>query len=111
MDISISLKSDDQRDVETYENLDSALNSALMIKRQRQKAQIALHLDIEGEITDEILDQLLQGGAPQSLLATEAFATVLAAVSADKYKITYAGQIEHESAHPLRCYTIQPLMY
>ena len=111
MAISVSLKSDNQSQLETYETLEAALASATLIKRGRKSAQIALHLNIEGETTDEILDQLLQGGAPQSVLATEAFATVLAAVAADKYKITYAGQIEQKSERRLRCYTIQPLIY
>lgn len=108
--ISVSLKTDDS-EIETYETLEAALESAVLRKRQRESAQIAFHLNIEGEATDEILDQLLQGGAPQSLLATEAFATVLAAMAADKYKITYAGQIEQKSERALRCYIIQPLMY
>ncbi len=111
MTLSVSLKSDDYRQSVTYETLKDALESAASIKRKRESAQIALHLNIDGETTDEILGQLLQGGAPQSVLATEAFATVLAAMAADKYKITYAGQIEQKSAHALRCYTIQPLIY
>ena len=111
MAISVSLKTDDQSEAEIYDTLEAALASATLIKRGRKSAQIALHLNIEGEATDKILDQLLQGGAPQSVLATEAFATVLAAMAADKYKITYAGQIEHIEESTLRCYTIQPLIY
>jgi len=68
MAISVSLKSDDSA-LETYETLEAALDSAVLMKRQRENAQIAFHLNIEGEATNEILDQLLQGGAPQTVLA------------------------------------------
>lgn len=105
-----SVKSQLMEPVKTYGTLEAAVKAALAIKAKEESAQIALHLDIEGEDTAGILDQLLEGGSPQSLLATEAFATVLAALSGDKFKMTYAGQIAHQSTRPVRCYTIQPLV-
>jgi len=109
--ISVALKTDGDSQAEAYETVEAALSTAFSIKRKRESAQIAIHLNIEGELTDDILDRLLEGGAPQSVLATEAFATILAAMAADKYKITYAGQIEQDSDLALRCYTIQNLIY
>lgn len=107
--LSASTKTDLNGSSETHATVEGAISSALSIKAKQDSAQIALHLNIEGEATDDILDQLLGGGSPQSLLASEAFATVLAAIAGDKFKITYAGQIDHESAQPIRCYTIQAL--
>ncbi len=107
--LSASIKTELNGNSETHATVEGAITSALAIKGKQESAQIALHLNIEGEATNDILDQLLDGGSPQSLLASEAFATVLAALAGDKFKITYAGQIDHKSAQPIRCYTIQAL--
>jgi len=94
----------------SFNEIRSAVKTALETQERNESAQIALHLNIVGEETDRLLDQILSKGAPQGLLASEAFSTALAALAEDEFKITYAGQIGQNSDDLIRCYTIQKLM-
>lgn len=102
------LKISGENSVKRFENLNDALASALAVRKTNETAQIALHLVIEGEDLEGILSKILEGGAPQSLLASEAFSTALATFEGERFKITYAGQVGVETDDPTRCYTIQP---
>ena len=93
----------------SYEDIILAVKEALHLRAEQDRTQIALHMQIESENTDAILDQVLEGGSPQTLLATEVFASVLAANAGDKFKITYAGQVAIDTSNPIRCYTIQEI--
>lgn len=90
-----------------FEGIIETVEAAMDLRTAHEGIQIAMHMDVEGENTDEILDQILSGGAPQSLIASEAFASVLAGVAKDRFKITYAGQLGIDTAYPTRCYTVQ----
>jgi tetratricopeptide (TPR) repeat protein len=79
---------------------------ALEVRDSKGPVQIALHLKLESENLDVCLDELIIGGAPQSIVASEVFATVLALMAGPKYRITYAGQVGVDTAWPTRCYTI-----
>lgn len=102
-----AMKLPDQMETEIYQDILSAVERARERRSEQNGAHIALHLDIDTENTDAILKQILEGGAPQSLLASEAFASVLAATAGGKFKITYAGQVVTDTDNPVRCYTIQ----
>lgn len=106
--IHCALKQSSQAGLAIYENITSALEAARDIWSKQEGDKIALHLEIDGENTESILDDILAGGAPQSHLASEAFASVLAVKGGDKFKITYAGHVKIDRSSPIRCYTIQP---
>jgi len=91
----------------TYEDVIAAVEAAFTLREQQEAAQIALHLNIKGEQTEHILDEILKGGAPHSLLASEAFASIFAVAAKGQYNITYAGQVGIHTVMPIRCYTIQ----
>lgn len=101
-----AVKSLSENNLTLHENIFETVEAALELKASKDPIQIALHMKMEGENTDEILDQILAKSAPQSLIASETFSTILAAVSGEKYKITYAGQVGMSTAHPTRCYTV-----
>ena len=106
-DLPCAMKQFGQESAGIYQDLLSAVEDARNKRSEQDGVQIALHLKMEFENTNEILYKILDGGSPQSLLASEAFASVLAAVAGDKYKITYAGQVAVDTDQPVRCYTIQ----
>ena len=95
-----------ETNVAHYEDIIETVEAALALKASKSSIQIALHMKFEGENTDKILEQILLNAAPQSLLASEAFASNLAVVAGEKYKITYAGQVGLNTSHPTRCYTV-----
>ena len=106
-DLHCTMKQFGQENAGIYDDLLSAVEGAREKRSEQEGAQIALHLKMEAENTDIILDQILDGGSPHSLLASEAFASVLAATASGKFKITYAGQVAIDTDNPVRCYTIQ----
>lgn len=89
---------------EIFPDMITAVTTAL---KGQGSARMAMHLKLGLENTEHILDQILDGGAPHSLLASEAFASVLAATASDAFKITYAGQVVSDAANPIRCYSVQ----
>ena len=105
--VSCLLKQDGDSDAEFSPEVVTAVKIALERKSDPASVQIALHVVLGAENTEAILDQILEGGAPHSLLATEAFASILASVAEDAFKITYAGQVGLDLAAPIRCYSIQ----
>ena len=89
-----------------YDDIIESVDAALARRISEKSIKTAMHLNIDSEDTEAVLDQILRNGAPQSLVVSEAFASVLAAVASEKYKITYAGQVGLGTAHPTRCYTV-----
>ena len=89
-----------------YDDIIESVDAALARRISEKPIKTAMHLNIDSEDTEAVLDQILRNGAPQSLVVSEAFASVLAAVASEKYKITYAGQVGLGTAHPTRCYTV-----
>lgn len=106
-ELPCAVKQTDDNTAETFSDIMLALSAGIEKHEKQDRGQVALHLKIEAEPTEIILDHLLEGGAPQTLLATEAFASVLAVRAGDKVKITYAGQVANNTDTPIRCYTIQ----
>lgn len=90
-----------------YPDVMTAVKAAFTLRAAQDETKVALHLKIEREPTEAILNQVLGGAAPHSLLATEAFASVFAAKAKGRYKITYAGQVTSGGETPIRCYSIQ----
>ena len=105
--VDCALKTSDGIELVLYPTVAAAVEAAMDIRAMQEKVKIALHLDLDGEDTVDVLDSILKGGSPQSLLVSESFASVLAAVSGGRHKITYAGQIKLEAAGRVRCYTVQ----
>ena len=101
-----AVKSSSENNLTLHEDIFETVEAALALKVSKGPIQIALHMKMEGENTDEILDQILAKNTTQSLLATETFASILAAVAGKKYKITYAGQVGIGTVNPNRCYTV-----
>lgn len=106
-DLPCLVKQSGGADAELFQDIISAVKTALERKAESTNVQIALHVNMGTENTEAILDQILAGGAPHSLLATEAFASILASTGGDAFKITYAGQVALDLVTPIRCYTIQ----
>lgn len=90
----------------SFETASAAISKAVQMLTGSPKLQIALHVDLPGRDTFQILNKILIGGAPQSLLVSEEFASVLAFANGGDYEITYAGRIENDGSYPLRCYVV-----
>lgn len=105
--IACALKQAGEATLTSYPDVMSAVEAAFTIRAKQETAQIALHLEMEADESETILDQILEGGAPHSLLASEAFASVFAAIAGRRFNITYAGQVAKGASTPIRCYTIQ----
>lgn len=105
--VPCAIKQSGDKKAELYQDITLALTRAFERQVEQNGVQIALHVQIESENTDAILDQILEGGAPQCLLASETFASVLAVKGSDKYKMTYAGRVAIDTTNPIRCYTLQ----
>ena len=102
-----TLKQSGHSNIENYDDIYSALDAAQKILSREEGSRISLHLKVDGENTEEVLDGILSGTAPQSLLASEAFVSVLAAMGGSGFNMTYAGQVNTETLGAVRCYTIQ----
>ena len=101
-----AMKSLSENNLTLHEDIFETVDAALALKVSKDPIQIALHMNMEGENTDEILDQILAKSAPQSVIVSETFASILAAVAGETYKITYAGQVGMSPSHSTRCYTV-----
>lgn len=106
-DLACVLKISGENESVQFENVIAAVEAALKARAERDAVKIALHLKLPNEDTDSNLKQMLGASSPQSILASESFASVLAALAGPRYKIIYAGQVKTEAAEPLRCYTLQ----
>jgi len=89
-----------------YDSSREALEAAIDLRKDSPKAKIALHIAIPGVENDPTALTILKHGAPQSVLLSEVFASLLAFSEGDRFDITYAGLIEVGSGHPLRCYAV-----
>ena len=89
-----------------YDSSREALEAAIDLRKDSPKAKIALHIAIPGVENDPTALTILKHGAPQSVLLSEVFASLLAFSEGDRFDITYAGLIEGGSDHPLRCYAV-----
>ena len=85
----------------------SVVSAVMTAMKRRERVQAALHIELGTENVEFVLDQILSAGAPHSLLASEAFASVFAAMVNDQFKINYAGQAGNDPVNPVRCYSIQ----
>ena len=101
-----AMKTSDQTALTLYEDIFETVEAARAMRSRKDPNKIAMHLNIEAENTDDVLDQFLLKATPQSLVASEAFASVLAAIAGEKYKITYAGNIGADCSYLTRCYTV-----
>ena len=101
-----AMKTSDQTALTLYEDIFETVEAARAMRSRKDPNKIAMHLNIEAENTDDVLDQFLLKATPQSLVASEAFASVLAAIAGEKYKITYAGNIGVDCSYLTRCYTV-----
>jgi len=90
---------------ESFDNVTAAITAANHLRKSNPEAQIALHIDIPGVETDLTLQHILAHSAPQSLLASEVFASLLALTAGDRFDISYAGFIEPNKGLALRCYS------
>lgn len=106
-DLPCVMKQSEQLNSEIYQDILSAVEGARKKRSEQATVQIALHLKMDNENPHTILDQIVEGGSPHSLLTSEVFASVLAATAGEKFKITYAGQVAIDTDNPVRCYTIQ----
>ena len=108
-DFPCALKQSGYSNIENYDDIYSALDAAQKILSREEGSQISLHLNVDGENTEAILDGILTGATPQSLLASEGFVSVLAAMGGSGFNMTYAGQVNTETLRAVRCYTIQTM--
>jgi len=99
------LRSSSQNSTKSYETLLGALHAANQFKKKDSETQIALHIEIPGVKNDQTLQHILDYGSPQSVLASEVFASLLALSERDNFNISYAGLIEPAQGHALRCYS------
>jgi tetratricopeptide (TPR) repeat protein len=90
-----------------YQDVVTAVEATLKRHSGQGSVQTALDLSIDGLDTGVRLEEILGAAQPQSVLSSESFASVLAAISGDKYKIIYAGQVKSQLSEAMRCYTIQ----
>ena len=104
--LSCALKASDEDSLSLHEDIIETVETAIARQASKDSLRIALHMNIDGENTNEILEHILLKGAPQSLLASESFASVLAVVAGGRIKITYAGQVGLGSPNTTRCYTV-----
>jgi len=89
-----------------YDSPREALEAAIEIRKESPKAKIALHTAIPGVESDPTGLRILEYGAPQSVLVSEVFASLLAFSEPDISDVTYAGLIEGGADHQIRCYAV-----
>ena len=77
------------------------------MRRNQPEIGIAAHIVMPGEKSHAVLDKILSGGPPQSFLASEAFASLLALHSGHAFNIHFAGLIDPGSSAPMRCYAVE----
>ena len=100
------IHSSDLPDPLRYETPREALEAAMKLRANASKRQMALHIDIPGVDDDPTGHQMLKYGAPQSLLLSEVFASLLALSEGRKFDISYAGFFECGDDQTLRCYAV-----
>ena len=101
------LKTSIDQTLQHFECVIEAVKAALELRASTPSAKVALHMTLEGVDAEEMLDPMLENGAPQTCLASEAFASVLAAICREDYDIIYAGRVGQVAAQPIRCFAIQ----
>lgn len=89
-----------------FERISEAAQSAIDLRLKYPEEKVALDIHLSDEPEDRLLQKILDGGSPKSLLASENFASLLAYFEGDRFNITYAGRIEDDAETSFRCYAI-----
>ncbi len=92
---------------ESFEIASDAVQSAIALRLKYPNEKVALDIHLSHENEDHLLQSILDHGAPQSLLASENFASLLAYSEGDRFNITYAGRIDDNDGQSFRCYAIE----
>jgi len=100
------LQSSRNKTAEKYETVSKAMMAALRLHERQESARLALHIDIPGENSDDILQKMLNHSGPQSIVMSEAFASLLAHFENSRFDISFAGLIPLSAEKNLRCYVL-----
>ncbi|WP_371396528.1 TRAFs-binding domain-containing protein [Fretibacter rubidus] len=110
------LKSSSSDSIQFYSNAPSAVKAAEQLRETIPHCATALHVKLPNQDPDAICDNIIKNGAPQSLLASEAFASLLAFSNNAENNIHFAGLVDQDGSEkdgtlqdetePMRCYAL-----
>lgn len=89
-----------------FKTVVEAVRTALNLRAEDPDAQVALDVHLSANHHSHLLQSMVERGSPQSLLASENFASLLAYSQGDRFKITFAGLVEDDTGGSFRCYAI-----
>lgn len=100
------LKSSVSNEIQSYPDAQSAVTAARQLRDADPQCAVALHVTLPGQELSATCNTILKNGAPQSLLASEDFASLFALSDDENHDIHFAGLVRQENAEPMRCYAV-----
>lgn len=100
------LSRSDASEPESYATALAALHAAVNLRNEAGNVKCALHIDVDGENANAVLSSILVRAAPQGILLSDAFASLLAVSEIAHFEMKFAGLIDVDDNEHIRCYAI-----